>query len=76
MNEDFPENMEDFVTLDELAEDEDARSEHSDSIGTERVSWTLSPNRVVPDPVCYACCCPTSSGSRGLPASLWNEEEV
>ena len=42
MNEDFPENMEDFVTLDELAEDEDDHSEHSDSIGREHCIRMLS----------------------------------
>lgn len=34
MDQDFLDNMEDFVTLDELAEDEDEADRESDSIGT------------------------------------------
>lgn len=33
-DQDFLENMEDFVTLDEVAEDEDEAHEESDNIGT------------------------------------------
>lgn len=33
-DQDFLENMEDFVTLDELAEDEDEAGGQSDTIGT------------------------------------------
>lgn len=35
-DQDFLENMEDFVTLDELAEDEDEAGGQSDTIGTWR----------------------------------------
>lgn len=33
-DQDFLENMEDFVTLDELAEDEDKAEGESDAVGT------------------------------------------
>jgi len=35
MDQDFPENMEDFVTLDELVEDDEDHTEQSDSLGKE-----------------------------------------
>lgn len=52
MEQDFPENMDDFVTLDELAEDEDfdrqdSQSKHSDSGSGKRLNLTSGINDIM-----------------------------